>query len=283
MPSPARIAHAMLEGFNRHYRLFPRRRAAGQAAVRERRLARAARAHASASSSTTSACSRRWRASSASSTWPRSRTPSAMRCGSRSSCTTSGCSPTTTSPSGRDLLQLGLHEAPAPQLLPQRLHLRAPGVSTEYMDSDPPVLPQLLPDGGPARDAAPDRHRLRARVPLGGPRARRATHRAGGVRGASQRRSVPAALARGAQFPDPGAVVAVLPQQGRLHRRQDHQRLRGSRRSRCRSCTTRAASSCIDTALFGEDDLRCCSQLRARLLHGRHGGAVGLRAVPALA
>ena len=37
----------------------------------------------------------------------------------------------------------------------------------------------------------------------------------------------------------------------------------------------------IDAALFSEDDLLMTLQLRARLLHGRHGGAERLRAVPA--
>ena len=54
------------------------------------------------------------------------------------------------------------------------------------------------------------------------------------------------------------------------------------RRSRCRSCTTSAASSHRRGAVR-RGRPAAAVQLRARLLHGRHGGAVGLRAVPALA
>ena len=58
---------------------------------------------------------------------------------------------------GRDLLQLGHHQDPAPQLLPQRLHLRAAGgqhrVHRERRAGGAADLPRLLPD---ARDAARD-------------------------------------------------------------------------------------------------------------------------------
>ena len=51
--------------------------------------------------------------------------------------------------------------------------------------------------------------------------------------------------------------------------------------SRCRSCTTPDGFRFIDAALFGGRPADAV-QLRARRLHGRHGGAFGLRAVPAL-
>jgi hypothetical protein len=47
-------------------------------------------------------------------------------------------------------------------------------------------------------------------------------------------------VAAARQLPDPGAELAVLPQQGRLHRRQGDQRLHRDPDVRCRSCTATA-------------------------------------------
>ena len=82
------------------------------------------------------------------------------------------------------------------------------------------------------------------------------------------------------QLPAAGALGPVLPEQGRLRGRQDHQRLPGS--------AVRAADPAQRERPAG-DRRRAVRrrrpadavQLRARLLHGRHGGAQRLRAVPA--
>ena len=157
-----------------------------------------------------------------------------------------------------------------------------PAVSTEYIENDEPAaLPTYrayYPTAGhAARDLAcassPTSSSTREFEDLG----RDVDARAGGGRRPARR--VPPAR----QLPDPGAVVAVLPQQGRLHRRQDHQRLQrdavraadpARRRtagwSSTRRCSARTTCCCVFSfarAYFMVDD----------------GGAVGLRAVPALA
>ena len=84
---------------------------------------------------------------------------------------------------------------------------------------------------------------------VGGRRARHPLHRARGVE-AHRAEALPPALARRVGLPDPGAVVAVLPQQGRLRRRQDHQRLH-DHAVRAADPAQFAAGSCAST--------RCCS------------------------
>ncbi len=124
---------------------------------------------------------------------------------------------------GRDLLQLGHHQDPAPHAFPERFHLRAAGrqhrIHRERRPRRTPHLPRLLPGGrGPAGHAAAHRGRLPARLRLRGPAARRGPR---GGRHAAPHRAHEAAR----QLPDPGAVQPVLPQQGRLSGRQAHQRL----------------------------------------------------------
>ena len=100
------------------------------------------------------------------------------------------------------------------------------------------------------------------------------------VPGRGRRRARPVPDAR--QLPDPGAVVAVLPQQGRLRRRQGHQRLpRDAVRAADPARRGRAADHRHGALRRGRP--AAAVQLRAGLLHGGDGGAVGLRAVPALA
>ena len=68
---------------------------------------------------------------------------------------------------GRDLLQLGLLQDPAPHLLPQRLHLRAPGgLDRVHRDRRAAAdLPRLLPgQRRPALRAEAHRHQLPART-----------------------------------------------------------------------------------------------------------------------
>ena len=125
-------------------------------------------------------------------------------------------------------------------------------VSTDHLENDEPAALPTYRAYYPTRETLVETwHRVVTNFQLDarvrGPRPRRRRPDGGGRRAA---RRVPPAH----QLPDPGAVVAVLPQQGRLHRRQDHQRLQPRRRSRCRSCTA-AKGLVIDAALFGEDDL----------------------------
>ena len=98
-----------------------------------------------------------------------------------------------------------------------------PAVSTEYIENDEPAAKPTY------RAYYPTRENLGATIvriidnfqlqrPFEDLRARRRL-RAGG----DQRPVAPGQAAR--QLPDPGAVVAVLSQQGRLCGRQDHQRL----------------------------------------------------------
>ena len=114
----------MVEGFDRHYRAVPRDQRRGQAALRARRLARpAARAGASASSSTTSASTRR----SSACARVRRRPPCRRRLAAGQAALHRPADQPPPARAGRDLLQLGHGQAAAPQLLQQRLHLRAPG------------------------------------------------------------------------------------------------------------------------------------------------------------
>jgi isocitrate dehydrogenase kinase/phosphatase len=126
-------------------------------------------------------------------------------------------------------------------------------VSTEHLENEEPGrpadLPRLLPDPGDAAgDLASHRPQLpaRPRVRGPGPRRRQPDGRRGGAA-----RPVPDAR----QFPDPGAVVALFPQQGRLHRRQGHQRLHRDPFA-LPILHGESGGLVIDAALFGEDDLQ---------------------------
>ncbi len=125
----------------------------------------------------------------------------------------------------RDLLQFGHDQDPAPALLQERLHLRATGcldrIHREPRTAGAADLSRVVP--GQLRDARHLAHhrpqfRPARRVRRSGkrhrPRAGRGRHATGGLQAARQ-------------LPDPGAVEPVLPQQGRLPGRQDHQRLQG--------------------------------------------------------
>ena len=123
----------------------------------------------------------------------------------------------------RDLLQLGDDEDPAPQLLQQRLHLRAPGgldrVHRERRAGLAADLPRLLPDQRTLRETllrVIDNFQLaREFEDLGARRRPRARRRAVAPRRVPHARQLPAA----------GAVFALLSQQERVRGRQDHQRL----------------------------------------------------------
>jgi hypothetical protein len=108
---------------------------------------------------------------------------------------------------GRDLLQLGHRQAAAPQLLPQRLHLRAPGgqhrVHRERRAGLAAHLPRLLPDRRTC--ARPGR----ASSTTSSCRWSSRTWSATSTRAAGDdRRNGRLAAAR--QLPDPGAVVSLF-------------------------------------------------------------------------
>ena len=174
----------------------------------------------------------------------------------------------------RDVLQLGVDQDPAPRLFPQPLHLRPPGHLHRAHRRRAAVVQVVLPAAaGPARRAGRHRARPPVRAPL-----RRLP-----ARSAQPARRIPAALSAAvrarAQSPDPGALVAVLPQSDRVRRRphrQRHQHLpvrrAGEARRRRQALPRRPA------------DRRRRSRFpvlgQPRLFPGRHGGAVRVRRVP---
>src|SRR2546429_5239458 len=119
----------------------------------------------------------------------------------------------------RDLLQLRRLPGAPPAALPQRVHLLAPCGRHRAPGRRSADLPLLLSFAHRlARDAARDRRRLRPRESLGRPAPRLA------IRSARAAGAFPAPGPRPPGPAGPGAGVAPLPQQGRLHRRPDHQR-----------------------------------------------------------
>jgi isocitrate dehydrogenase kinase/phosphatase len=152
-----------------------------------------------------------------------------------------------------------------------------PAVATEHLEGDEPGVPQLLPAqgrGGLAKHAGRNRARLRPREPLRKSAPRPAQHHPRAARAFS----TPGA--RPSQPADPGPRLALLPQQGCLHPRQGAER------------QYRAAVRRADPAERREGALprhaarrrgraRRAVFVRARLLLRRHGGAGGLRIVPA--
>ena len=114
-----------------------------------------------------------------------------------------------------------------------------PAISTEYIESDPPIYRSYYPNAERRarvlRTALP---RLRLEPALRRPRPRRRPRAARARRAA--RRAVDAPRA---ELPDPGAELGLLPQQGRLRDRQVRQRPRRAAVRRRRSCTTPTAGS----------------------------------------
>ena len=125
---------------------------------------------------------------------------------------------------GRDLLQLGHHQDPAPHATSTTTSSScgrpsAPSTSRTTSRRRMPTYRAYYPTREtPGRHHRAHRRQLPAAAPLRGPAARRRLRARG-----HERAPAPGQAAR--QLPDPGAVVAVLPQQGRLRGRQDHQRL----------------------------------------------------------
>ena len=171
---------------------------------------------------------------------------------------------------GRDLLQLGHDQDPAPQLLPQRLHLRAPGglaPSTSRTTSRPrsrPTAPTtrrattLRDDAGCASSTTSSSQReFEDLEPRRRPRCCAAVSaQLGDCRCAPTSRSRCCRRCSSAtRAPTSSARSSTASTR---------------RRSRCRSCTTRAAAARRSTPrCSARTTCRCCLQLRARLLHGR--------------
>ena len=155
-----------------------------------------------------------------------------------------------------------------------------PAVSTEYIENDEPAAVPTYRAYYPTRETLRETWRrivdnfqlerefedLDRDVRVGARGGRRAA------------RPVPDAH----QLPDPGAGLAVLPQQGRLRRRQGHQRLLRDP-VRAADPARREGQAGHRHGALRRGRPAAAVQLRARLLHGRDGGAVGLRALPALA
>ena len=272
------IARAMLDGFDRHYRLFREASAEAKARFEARRLARpAARAGASASSSTTSASHeaaerlrsrvrrrRRWRWTSGSEVKLHyigllDRPPPARV--------------------RRDVLQLGDHARSCTAATSTTTSSScAPAISTEYIENDEPRaadLPRYYPTrDDAARGLASRRHQLPAR-------ARRSR--------ISTATSTAVLAAVDEQLGGRGRIASRTSRSRCCARCSFATRPRTSSarsstastscRSSCRSCTTTRgpARARRDRCSTREQIYVLLSQLRARLLHGRHGGAVRLR------
>jgi isocitrate dehydrogenase kinase/phosphatase len=152
---------------------------------------------------------------------------------------------------GRDLLQLGHHQDPAPQLLPERLHLRAPGHQHRVHGAR-----------GPGRRAT-----YRAFYP-GDARSTRCAHGARGPSaalpisrtssatpcGRAMRRELGLAIKARRQLPDPGAVQPVLSATRAPTWSASSSTAFRKCRSHCPSCTAAGHAACR-RALFGEDEL----------------------------
>ena len=156
------------------------------------------------------------------------------------------------------------------------LFVRA-AVSTEYIESDPPIYRSYYPNVDGERDCFAqvfaDFGWSRPFRDLG----RDLDHLLRGA-GRAARRALDEPPA---QLPDPGAGLALLSQQGRLRLRQARQWARPAPVRRARSARRgRPAGARHDPARAAPHQ-RAVLAL-ARLLHGRHGGAVGLRPLPAL-
>ena len=175
----------------------------------------------------------------------------------------------------RDILQYGVVQDPRSQLLSQPLPVRPPGGLDRAHRRRPAFIPFVL--SAPARAAAcADRHRARLPSRTALCRFSRRPRQSSG--------RVPAALsapvpARG-EPSDPGAIEPVLPQSHRLRRRARDQRLQRAsvRRADQARCRRPALCRC---AADGPRAARVAVLRQPRVLPGRHGGAIGVRRVPA--
>ena len=150
-----------------------------------------------------------------------------------------------------------------------------PTISTEHIDADPPSYRSYYPLQQGLRHALID-----IVLDFGFERRfadfrRRPAPRARGVSPAP-----PAAVPARVQPPDPGAVVAVLPQPDRVHRRARRQR-RPRLPVRRADQARRRGQALLRRAAHGRRRPRDPVLGEPRLLPGRHGSAVRLRRLPA--
>ena len=125
---------------------------------------------------------------------------------------------------GRDLLQLGHHQDPAPHATSTTTSsscARRSAPSTSRTTSRRPRRP-TAPTTPRARRCARPSCASSTTSSCSAPSRTSTRDARPGARGDER---APGAGQAARQLPDPGAVVAVLPQQGRLRGRQDHQRL----------------------------------------------------------
>ena len=269
------IARTILDGFDKHYRLFRQTSQDAKRHFEKRRLGRGAQQAAReridflrpARAGMRAGAGRRIR---------QSRTDRRSLARTQAALHRHAVRPQAAG-TGRNLLQFGLLQHPAPQLFPQRFHLRAPGGLHRVHRNRRTAadLPRVLPG---ARTACASRSS--ASSPTSSSTAQfadlDARHRAGrsagcALFGREQARAEP---------PDPGAVEPVLPQQGRLHRRQGHQRQPRIPVRRADPAQPPRRAGTRHRAVRPRTDHHPVF-VHARLLPGRHGSAVGLRAIPA--
>ena len=175
----------------------------------------------------------------------------------------------------RDVLQYGIVQDPRSQLLSQPLPFRPPRDFDRAHRRRPAIVSLVL--SAAARIAA-CAYRHRARLPS------RAAICRFSRRPCQSDRCFPAALsapppARG-KPPDPGAIGPLLPQSHRLRRRARDQRLQRASVRRADQARRRRPALCR-CAADGPRAARVAVLRQPRLLPSRHGGAVGVRGVPA--
>ena len=265
----------VLEGFDKHYRLFRATSARGQGALRGRRLGGGCSGRSrNGSASTTSASAS---ASTALARRVRRRVARATRRGGRRSSPTSGCSSSTASRSSprRSSTRCSRGSCRA-SYYRQRPDLRARGDLDRVHRVRPADLPLLLP----GRRTVCANASSRSSATSAGT-GRSPTSSATSTSCSARSTSSPGGLdAPRAEPPDPGAELRLLPQQGRLRGRQDRQRPRRAALRRPRPAR-RDGRLVLDAILLDAGAAQRPLLALARLLHGRHGGAVRLRRVPA--
>ncbi len=148
-------------------------------------------------------------------------------------------------------------------------------ISTEYIESDPPIYRSYYPNDAACASASSASSSTSAGS--GPSPTSSATSIACCARSTSTERRLAAPRA---EPPDAGARLGVLPQQGRLRVRQDRQRPRGAAVRRARAPRRRRPARARRDPARPAADQHLLLAL-ARVLHGRHGRAVRLRPVPA--
>ena len=149
-------------------------------------------------------------------------------------------------------------------------------VSTEYIESDPPIYRSYYPAEVGLRTSL-----LEIFADFGWKRPFADLERDVGFVWQALLRALRRRVAAArAELPGAGARLRLLPQQGRLRDREDRQRQRGDTVRRRRAPRRGRPARARHGALRPREHLGVVRAL-AGLLHGRHGRSVGLRPVPA--